>query len=400
MRVLLADKLSDQVLSLLTGAGLTVINEPKLSGEALTAALAQHAPHVLVVRSTKVLAADIAASSALELIVRAGAGYDTIDVEAASAAGVFVANCPGKNAVAVAELAIGMLLSLDRLLPDNVMDARQGVWNKNRYSKAAGLKGRTLGVIGVGNIGAEVIVRAQALDMHIVAWSRSLTDERARELGILRVDSPIEVAAQADAVTLHVAAAPDTHKLANAAFFGAMKPGAFFINTTRASVVDEEALSSAIRDKGIRAFLDVFSDEPSFKEGAFSHALADNPSVYLSHHIGASTAEAQEAIAEEAARIITGYAASGEVHNCVNLAVQSPATHQLTVRHQDRVGVLATVLDAMRSAGWNIQEMENVIFDGAKAACAYIRFDGNVDTPVVDRISELEHVLAVSLIDL
>ncbi len=400
MRVLLADKLSDQVLSLLNTAGLTVINEPSLSGDALTAALGQHAPHVLVVRSTKVLAADIAASSALELIVRAGAGYDTIDVDAASAAGVFVANCPGKNAVAVAELAIGMLLSLDRLLPDNVMDARQGVWNKSRYAKAAGLKGRTLGVIGLGNIGMEVIRRAKALEMHIVAWSRSLTDERAREMGVLRVDSPIEVAARADAVTLHVASTPDTHKLANAAFFGAMKPGAFFINTTRAAVVDEDALVNAIRDKGVRAFLDVFSDEPSFKEGTFSHALAEHPSVYLSHHIGASTAEAQEAIAQEAARVITEYASKGEVPNCVNLATQSPATHQLTVRHKDRVGVLAAVLDAMRSAGWNIQEMENVIFDGAKAACAYIRFDGDVDTSVIDRISGLEHVLAVSHIEL
>lgn len=400
MRVLLADKLSEQVVSLLTDAGLSVINEPALSGNDLTAALEKHSPNVLVVRSTKVTAADISASSALELIVRAGAGYDTIDVDAASASGVFVANCPGKNAVAVAELTMGMLLALDRSLPDNVMDARRGTWNKARYAKAAGLKGRTLGVIGLGNIGKAVIARAKAFDMHVVAWSRSLTDAGARELGVLRVDSPIEVAARADAVTLHVASTPDTHKLANEAFFGAMKPGSFFINTTRAPVVDEEALTNAIRDKGIRAFLDVFSDEPSFKEGSFSHVLADNPDVYLSHHIGASTAEAQEAIAKEAARVITEYAAHGEVPNCINLATQSPATHQLTVRHHDRVGVLAAVLDTMRSAGWNIQEMENVIFDGAKAACAYIRFDGETDSAVVDRISEIEDVLAVSLNDL
>ncbi|PIQ63640.1 MAG: hydroxyacid dehydrogenase [Bacteroidetes bacterium CG12_big_fil_rev_8_21_14_0_65_60_17] len=400
MRILLADKLSDQGLAQLSAAGLTVIYEPALSEKALTSALREHAPHVLVVRSTKVLKADISASNKLELIVRAGAGYDTIDLEAASAAGVFVANCPGKNAVAVAELTIGGLLSLDRSLPDNVMDARQGVWNKGLYAKASGLKGRTLGVVGLGNIGLEVIKRAKALEMHIVAWSRSLTDDRARELGILRVGSPIDVAARADAVTLHVAATPDTHKLANEAFFGAMKPGAFFINTTRASVVDEEALTDAIRNKGIRAFLDVLSNEPSSKEGPLQHPLAENPSIYLSHHIGASTAEAQDAVASEAARVILEYAARGEVPNCVNLAVQSPATHQLTVRHEDRVGVLVTVLDAIRKAGWNIQEMENVIFDGAKAACAYIRFDGDVDSAVVEEISQLDHILAVSLIEI
>lgn len=400
MRVLLADSLSDTVISMLTEASLEVVNKPGLSGDDLISALAEHAPNVLVVRSTKVPAAAIAASKALELIVRAGAGYDTIDVEAASAAGVFVANCPGKNSTAVAELTIGLLLALDRSIPDNVMDARAGTWNKALYGKANGLKGRTLGVVGCGSIGKEVIQLAHALEMHIVAWSRSLTDAEARKLGVLRVDSPKDVAARADAVTLHVAATSDTKHLADAAFFGAMKQGAFFINTTRASVVDEQAMVTAMRDKGIRVALDVFSDEPSVKSGSFEHPLAADPSVYLTHHIGASTEQAQDAIAEEAARIIVGYAESGEVPNCVNLATSTPATHQLTVRHRDKVGVLAGILEAMRHADWNIQEMENVVFDGAKAACAYIRFDGIVDQEVVDHISELNDILAVSLIEL
>ena len=400
MRVLLADKLSDNVITMLTDAGLEVINAPSLNGAELVSALKEHAPSILVVRSTKVPDDAIAASGTLELIVRAGAGYDTIDVAAASQAGVFVANCPGKNATAVAELTIGLLLALDRSIPDNVADARAGSWNKALYAKAAGLKGRTLGVIGCGNIGMEVIERAKALEMHIVAWSRSLTDARARQLGILRVDSPVDVAARADAVTLHVAATADTAQLADKEFFGAMRPGAFFINTTRASVVDETAMVKAMENKGIRVALDVFSNEPSGKEGAFDHPLAHRPGVYLTHHIGASTEQAQEAIAEEAARIIVEYATTGEVPNCVNIAEKTPATHQLTVRHLDRVGVLAGVLDAMRVAHWNIHEMENVVFDGAKAACAYIRFDGSPDPSVAERISGLDHVLAVSLIEL
>lgn len=400
MRVLLADALSDSVVSRLVEAGCTIENRPSLKGEELTAALAEIQPQVLVVRSTKVTEADMSASPSLELIVRAGAGYDTIDVSSASGLGIFVANCPGKNACAVAELTIGLLLSLDRSIPDNVSMARAGQWNKGGFSEAQGLKGRTLGLIGTGNIGREVIRRARALDMDIVAWSRSLTPAGAAELGVRYAASPVEVARQADAVSLHVASAPGTAGLADKAFFDAMKPGAFFINTTRASVVDEDALVHAMETKGIRAGLDVFSNEPAGKNGTFEHPLAAHPSVYLTHHIGASTEQAQEAIAMEAARIIEMYVATGEVPNCVNLATQTPATHQLTVRHLDKVGVLARVFNEISVANWNVHEMENVVFDEARAACAYIRFDGFQDGSVVDRIAAQPDILAVSLIEL
>ncbi|MDE2997329.1 MAG: phosphoglycerate dehydrogenase [Bacteroidota bacterium] len=400
MNVLLADALSESVINRLKAAGCQVENFPTLKGDELTEKLAQLQPQVLVVRSTKVTEADMKAAPALELIVRAGAGYDTIDVSAASGLGIFIANCPGKNTSAVAELTIGLILSLDRSIPDNVMEARAGQWNKAKYAKAAGVKGRTLGVIGTGNIGQEVIRRAKALEMPVVAWSRSLTDERAAQYGVQRVDSPVEVARASDIVSLHVASTPQTQSLADAAFFEAMKEGAFFINTTRASVVDEEALVEAMNSKGLRAALDVFSNEPSAKTGEFSHALANHPSVYLTHHIGASTMQAQEAIAMEAARVIEMYASSGEVPNCVNLATQTGATHQITVRHLDKVGVLAKVLHEISLANWNVQEMENVIFDESKAACAYIRFDGFTDASVAERIDALDDVLAVSLIEL
>ncbi|RMF61982.1 MAG: hydroxyacid dehydrogenase, partial [Bacteroidetes bacterium] len=378
----------------------TVVNDPSLKGEALVEALRTEQPEVLVVRSTKVPAEAMDADPRLELIVRAGAGYDTIDVEAASARGIFVANCPGKNAAAVAELTLGLILALDRSIPDNVLDARNGVWNKAKYAKAAGVKGRTLGVIGTGNIGQEVIRRARAFDMNVIAWSRSLTDEKAAALGVRRMASPLDVAREADIVTLHVAATPETKHLADAAFFEAMKPGAFFINTTRSSVVDEEALRKALDEKGIRAGLDVMSNEPAVKEGTFSHPLAGHPNVYMTHHIGASTEQAQEAIAQEAVRVVNTYAETGEVPNCVNIADHSPATHQLTVRHLDRVGVLAAVLDEMRKAGWNVQEMQNLVFAGARAACAYITFDGEPNEATVERIAAHPDVLAVSLIAL
>ncbi|MFQ5571463.1 MAG: NAD(P)-dependent oxidoreductase [Rhodothermales bacterium] len=400
MKVLIADKLPESGVAALEAAGHTVVMQPKLSGDTLVEALRDGAPQALVVRSTKVTSAMMDANENLELIVRAGAGYDTIDVEGASRRGVFVANCPGKNAVAVAELAVGLILALDRNIPDNVIDARAGRWNKAGYAKALGLKGRTLGVVGVGSIGREVIRRAHALEMPVVAWSRSLTDTRAQALGVERKSSPVDVAAAADVITLHVASTPATRHLADRAFFEAMKPGAFFVNTTRGPVVDEAALLWAMEEKGIRAALDVFEGEPSYKEGAFEHPLAQHRQVYITHHIGASTQQAQDATAAEAVRVITTYEESGHASNCINMADHSPATHLLTVRHLDKVGVLAAVLDEVRKARWNVQEMENLIFSGAKAACARIRFDGEPDDEVVARINRLDNVLAASLIPL
>lgn len=400
MKVLIADKLAASCIEALEKGGCAVVNEPKLKGETLIAALREHSPQVLIVRSTKVPEAAMQASTALELIVRAGAGYDNVDVQAASARGVFVANCPGKNAAAVAELTIGLLLALDRSIPDNIIDVREGRWNKALYGKAKGVKGRTLGIVGLGNIGKAVAKRALALEMNVVGWSRSLTPEKAAALGIRYQADPVAVAEVADIVTLHVAATPDTKSLADRSFFEAMKPGAFFINTTRSSVVDEDALVAAMEEKGVRAALDVISNEPAVKEGPFEHALAKHPNLYVTHHIGASTQQAQAAVADEAARVILTYADTGAVPNCVNLASQTPATHMLTVRHLDKVGVLAGVLDVMRQADWNVQEMENLVFAGAKAACARIRFNGVYDAEVIASINAQPDVLAASAIEL
>ncbi len=400
MKILVADNIAQVGIDALTEAGHDVVVEAKLDGEALREALAEHRPHVLVVRSTRVGEAALDASADLELIVRAGAGYDTIDVEGASRRGIFVANCPGKNSVAVAELVLGHVLALDRRIPDNVADARAGRWNKKAYARARGLKGRTLGIIGMGNIGQAVAERARAFEMEVIAWSRSLTDEAAFAYGVERRDSPEAVAREADIVTLHVASTPATKHLAGRAFFEAMQRGAFFINTTRHAVVDEEALRWAMDEKHVRAALDVVSDEPAQKEAAFEHPLARHPHCYLTHHIGASTQQAQDATAEEAARVILTYDEEGAVPNCVNLAAQTPATHQFTVRHRDRVGVLAGVLDEIKRAERSIQEMENLIFEGAEAACAHLRLDGPLGEDVLDRITAQEDVLAVSLIAL
>ena len=400
MTILIADSFSEAGQEAFGEAGHAVVFEPSLKGGALSSALAEHEPDVLIVRSTMVTAEDLDSSPDLELIVRAGAGYDTIDVEGASRRGIFVANCPGKNAAAVAELAFGLILSLDRRIPDNVSEAREGRWNKGVFTKAAGVKGRTLGLIGMGNIGREMAVRARAFGMHVIAWSRSLTDETAAELGIRRELNPVDVASEADVISVHVAAAAETQGLIGEEFVGAMRPGTLLINTARASVMDEAAVAKAMDEKGIRVATDVPADEPAGKDGEWVHPLAGHSNFYITHHIGASTEQASMAIGDEAVRVVLTYADSGHVENCVNLAVHSPATHLLTVRHLDKVGVLAGVLDVVREANWNVQEMENLIFAGAEAACARIRFDGRPDHNTLGRIEAIPDVLNATVIQL
>ncbi|HEX8128982.1 MAG TPA: 3-phosphoglycerate dehydrogenase family protein [Pyrinomonadaceae bacterium] len=385
MRVLIADKFEQSGRDGLEAARCDYSYQPDAKDDSLVESIRAYAPDVLVVRSTKVSEAMLEAG-ALKLVVRAGAGYNTIDVAAASRRGIYVSNCPGKNSIAVAELAFALILALDRRIADNVSALRQGQWNKKEFSRARGLYGRTLGLVGTGQIGREVIQRAQAFGMPVVAWSRSLTDARAEELGVERKETPADVARAADIVSVHVALKPDTRALIGADFFAAMREGAYFINTARGEVVDQEALVAAMRTRGIRAGLDVFAAEPTSATGDFTDEIAREANLYGTHHIGASTDQAQEAIAAETVRIIRTFKETGKVPNVVNLAARTPATHLLVVRHRDRPGVLAQVLDAIRAAHINVQEMENIVFEGAEAAIARINLESAPDATTLNTL--------------
>jgi D-3-phosphoglycerate dehydrogenase / 2-oxoglutarate reductase len=409
MIVLVADQFEQSGLDGLAAAGCRVVYDAGLKDEALARALKETAADVLVVRSTKVTAAMLDAGS-LSLIVRAGAGYNTIDVAAASSRGVYVSNCPGKNAIAVAELALGLMLALDRRLADNVAALRQGQWNKKEFSKARGLYGRTLGLLGFGNIGQELARRAQACGMSVVIWSRRFgsgaddpadygleTADRAAPVTI--VDTPAAVADAADVLSVHLALAPETRGLVDAALLARLKPGAILVNTARAEIVDYEALEAAVRERGLRVGLDVYRDEPSTGTGELTDPIVKLPQVYGTHHIGASTEQAQEAIAAETVRIIRTFKESGRVPNVVNLARRTPATHMLVVRHRDRPGVLAHVFDALRIGNINVQETENIIFEGAQAAVARINLDGAPSTALLNDIeSGNPDVLSLQLV--
>src|ERR1051326_3027517 len=324
MRVLIADKFEQSGRDGLQSLGCEISFQPDLKDDALVAAIKEIAPDVLVVRGTKITESMLDAGP-VKLVVRAGAGFNTIDVAAASKRGIYVSNCPGKNSIAVAELAFALILALDRRIADNVITLRAGQWNKAEFSKARGLYGRTLGLIGLGQIGREMIPRARGFGMPVIAWSRSLTPDRAKDLGIEMKASPAEVAAQADIVSIHLALNSETRGLIGAKFFEAMRPGTYFINTERAEVVDQDALHRAIGEKGIRAGLDVFANEPTAGTAEFADPIAQSNSVYGTHHIGASTDQAQEAIAAETVRIVKAFLETGKVPNEINMASASPA---------------------------------------------------------------------------
>lgn len=395
MRILVADKLASFVPGRLQDLGARLEVDAKLEGDALVAKMREFDPEVLIVRSTKVQAAHFEAGKSLSLVIRAGAGVNTIDMASASARGVYVTNCPGKNAAAVAELAMGHLINLDRRIADNVASIRRREWNKKGLSAARGLRGRTLAVLGCGAIGKEVIVRAQAMGMKVVGWSQWRHGE-AEALGIEVAPTAEAAAAMADAVSVHLPLTPETQKRIGASVFSAMKPDAYFINTSRGEVVDQDALLEAVRAGKIRAGLDVFAKEPSAGQAPFEDPIADEPGVYGTCHIGASTEEAEEAVGEEVVRIVGAYQKAEPIPNCVNLAVKNAATHVIVVRHADRVGVLSHVLRSLSEARHNVQGMENIVFSGGQAALARVEVVGEPTAEVLAAIGSSPDVFHVA----
>jgi D-3-phosphoglycerate dehydrogenase len=390
LKVLIADKFQEKYLDQLKKMDLEVIYEPKLGENDLPEAAKD--ADILVVRSTVVNEKTIIESKKLNLIIRAGSGVNNINIAAANKKGIYVANCPGMNAVAVAELAIGLMIALDRAIPDNVSDFRKGVWNKDKYSKSKGLKGRTLGIIGVGNIGREVAKRALAFDMNVYGKDIS----RIEGVQIKDFSEMNQLLPLCDVVTVHLPATPQTKGLFNKEILGYMKDGAYFINTSRQDVVVEEDLLEAIKQKNLKVAVDVFKGEPETKSGEVKSVLMDNPNVYVTHHIGASTEQAQEAVSAETVNIIAHYVNSGIIDHWVNRAKITDAHYQLVVKHYDKPGVLASVLDLLRQGNINVEEIENVIFDGGIAASCTMKLKNAATADMLRKMSENQNVISVS----
>ncbi len=401
MRLLFADATSPATVEQLESRGHECVVRPELTAADLPGEIGGY--DVLVVRSTKVSADVLGAADRLALVVRAGAGTNTIDCDAAAAKGVFVANVPGRNSIAVAELTFGLLLTIDRRIADNVADLRAGRWDKKAYSAANGLYGSTLGIIGAGDIGLAVAERAAAfgITVQVVAKDDREPTIQARldALGAVFYDSLEKLVSSSDAVTLHVPSHPGTRGMVNAEFLGWMRPGAILINTSRGDVVDEAALLAAIDAKGLRVGLDVYDDEPSSGQASWSSPLAQHPNVVGTHHIGASTEQAQRAIADGVVEVVDAFA-EGQAANCVNLAPRRLGAATLSVRHLDRVGVLARVLELLSAERLNVETMHNRVFDGGHAAVATIDVGGVVADDLLARLRAVPDVLSVSVASL
>ncbi len=393
IKILIADKLSPLAVDKLKKLGAEIEVNPDLKADDLPNAIGE--AEVLVVRSTKVTSQTIDAAHNLSLIIRAGAGVNTIDLKAASTHGIHVANCPGMNTAAVAELALGLIIACDRRIPNATEDMRNGKWRKKEYGKAAGLKGQTLGIVGMGSIGRALAKAAKGLDIHVIGWSRSLTPELAEELNIGYCKTPFELAEKSDIVSVHLASTPETKHFINTEFLNKMKDGTSFVNTSRGEVVDSEALKKAIDEKGLKAGLDVYENEPGSGDDTF-HDTDFAAKIMCTPHIGASTEQASNAIAQGVVDNISQYLNTGKPLFSVNL--RGKRSHiNLVVRHYNRVGVLAGVLDVLKNVGINVEEMENTIFDGGEAASCNLLLDKTPDESSMKRLADMDNIIQVML---
>ena len=317
MRILVADSLDASALAGLEAHGHEVDSRADLSADTLPDAIGGF--DALVVRSTRVTAATIAAGDALRLVVRAGSGTNTIDCPAATTAGVSVANVPGRNAVAVAELTLGLLLAVDRRIPDGVIALREGRWDKKGLSKGArGLHGSSLGIVGLGSIGLAVAERARAFGMSLLALERpgrpQETMDQIGALGITMMASLPALAAAVDVLSLHIPAGPGTVGVVDDETLAALRPGAILLNTSRADVVDLDALLRALDSGRLRAGLDVYPDEPATGTASWASPIAAHPAVVGTHHVGASTHQAQVSVADGVVQVVEAFVAGAPIH--------------------------------------------------------------------------------------
>ena len=314
VKVLVADAMSTKVEEILREAGIEVLVRTRQNEEQL-AALAADVDGIIVRSASQITARVLAAGRRLKVVGRAGVGVDNVDVPAATARGVVVMNTPFGNTTSAAEHTVAMLMALARNIPRADQKLRAGDWDKKSFTGVE-LEGKTLGVVGLGKIGQKVARAALGLEMRVLAYDPFVTAERAAELGV--EVAPLEaVLAQADFLTLHVPLNDKTRNLIGAEAIAKMKPAARIVNVSRGGVVDEAALCAALQaGKLAGAALDVFSREPLTDSPLFGL-----PNVVVTPHLGASTEEAQERVAEDVARQFVTFFKEGRAVNAVNLSV-------------------------------------------------------------------------------
>mgnify|MGYP003488103512 FL=1 len=399
MKVLVADKLDPAALDEMRTLGVELSYQPELGADALPAAVKD--VNVLIVRGTPVRAACMKAGVMLNLIIRAGAGVKSIDVKTASERGIYVADCPGKNATGVAELTMTLIGCLDRRVPDAIDSLRAGKWEKQEFAKAKGLCGRRLGIIGLGHVGRAVARLGLAYGMDVHATSRSLVPARAAELGVGWAPNVLELAKRSDILCVHLELTERTRGVISREVISALPNGAILVNTADAGLMDWPALVELAPMKDLRVGLDVLPNEPDTRVADYDNAILHAGLVYATPHIGASTDEAQIAIAAETVRILRSFMVKGDVPNVVNIAANTRGRYILVVRFLDKVGALANVLGVLKRHAINIQELENSVFEGGRAGCAKIRTDTRPsEACLTEMMAFSDEVLHVNLVPL
>ena len=315
-KVLVSDKLSEDVVAIFKSQGISVDYKPGMSPEELGREI-QHYDGLAVRSASKITKELILAASNLKVIGRAGIGVDNIDVDAASAAGIVVMNTPFGNAVTTAEHAISMICALARQIPEADRSTQEGLWEKARFVGTE-LTGKTLGIIGCGNIGSIVADRAQGLKMKVAAFDPYLTEERAESIGVRKLELK-PLLADSDFISLHTPLTEQTKNIINAEALIAMKRGVRIINCARGGLISEQDLKAALEDGHVAgAALDVFSEEP-----ATNNILFGVPGVIATPHLGASTMEAQEKVALQIAEQMSDFLNTGSVSNALNMPAVS-----------------------------------------------------------------------------
>lgn len=354
---------------------------------------------VVVVGPSGLTASSITAGKRLGLIVSTAAEPSTIDVAAASKAGILVSEVSGGDSASVAELALGLMLALDRGIVSATNRLRSGQWDRGPHLNAAGLKGSRLGIVGLGRVGLEVAERAKALGMVVSSLRRSdrpePTANRIRRVGIRLAPSLTELLADSDIVSIHVPGNDSTARLVDAAFVADMAPGAMLINTSHGSVLDEDEVLRAVRYKGLRVGLDAHADSPNHDAAPWSSELIAHPNVIGTPQIGSTTRQAREAVAEGIVDTILAFA-GGHAINTINLASEPLGAVTLCVRHADRVGVLAEIFESIRAGGINVARMTNRVFVGGATAVATMELASEVPPKLIDQLALIEDVFAVS----
>jgi D-3-phosphoglycerate dehydrogenase len=398
MRLLIADSIDPQPLEELRLLGVEIVSNPSLTRETLPAALA--GVGILVVRRTEVTKEALHGARELNLIVRAGSGTGNVDVEAASERGIYVANCPNKNAPAVAELVMGLAVALDRRILEADATMRAGRWERGRFGSEHGLLGRHLGVAGLGATGREVLARARAFGMRAHVMSRAMTAQKAQRLDVGFAPTLEHLASVSDVFTVHLPLTPSSRGVVSRSVLSALPDDAIVINTSHAALFDLDALVELAPKKRLRVAMDVHPNEPREPSARFESKLAGLPNFLLTPHIGGATKQAQRAIAEEVTRVVRCFLTEEDVPNVVNVCATSPARFVVVLRQLDKVGALANTLAVLKRHGINIEEISNTVFDGAKATCTKLRVSGRPSDACLKEIAAFGETLHVDIIQM